>query len=442
MTPLEFRLPDVGEGIANAEIVAWRVAEGDRVREHDDLVEIQTDKAIVVIPCPASGVVMRLCAAEGDMLDVGAVLAVIEADAITRGAGAGEAAAPAGPPEAAATAVAPAAPAPPGSAAARPLAAPATRRLARELGITLATIAGSGPHGRILREDVERAAGGRDAARNAPGGEPARDAAGRAPSPDAPLRGPSAGPPIATRPGTPTPGQVIPLRGVRRSIALTLMRAWQEVPRVIDYREVDATALMQARARLKQRALERGDGVLAQAMTPTPLIVKAAVRALRDHPYVNASIDLDREEITLHRHYHVGIATAAPDGLLVPVVHDADRKSLAEVALEVAELARAARERRLRPEHLRGATFTVNNYGGLGIWLGTPIVRPPEVANLGVGAVRDQVVAVDGSPVVRPTLVLAVAGDHRVLDGDTLAAFVTQVVQLLEDPVLLLEDLR
>jgi pyruvate dehydrogenase E2 component (dihydrolipoamide acetyltransferase) len=229
---------------------------------------------------------------------------------------------------------------------------------------------------------------------------------------------------------------------VRRSIAHALTKAWLEVPRIIDYREVDATALMRARARLKERALARGDEDLARAMTPTPLIVKAAVRALRDHPYANASIDLEREEITLHRHCHVGIATASPDGLVVPVVRDAGDRTLREVALEITRLSGAARERRLRPEDLAGPTFTVNNYGGLGIWLGTPIVRPPEVVNLGVGAIRDQVVAVDGQPVVRPILALAVAGDHRVLDGDTLAAFVTQVAELLEDPVLLLEDLR
>jgi pyruvate dehydrogenase E2 component (dihydrolipoamide acetyltransferase) len=227
---------------------------------------------------------------------------------------------------------------------------------------------------------------------------------------------------------------------VRRAIANAMTKAL-EVPRVIDYREVDATPLLRARAALKQRALDRGDEALGRAMTPTPLIVMAAVRALRDHPYVNASIDMEREEITLHAHCHIGIATAAPDGLMVPVLHDADRKGLADVAREVASLTAAARERRLTPAQLAGSTFTVNNYGGLGIWLGTPIVRPPEVANLGVGAVRDQVVAVGGVPVVRPTLALAVAGDHRVVDGHTLAAFVTQVVALLEEPVLLFEDL-
>ncbi|HEX5898690.1 MAG TPA: dihydrolipoamide acetyltransferase family protein [Solirubrobacteraceae bacterium] len=415
MAPLEFRLPDVGEGIATAEIVAWQVAEGDQVTEHQDLVEIQTDKATVVIPCPANGVITRLCGTPGDTLDVGAVLAVIEAD--------GAAAAPvapangAGEPAARATAGA-GAPARAGA----PLAAPTTRRLARELGVALEDVAGSGPHGRIVREDVERAAAG--------------SAASAAPKATAPT--PS---PMPSR-AAPTPGEVVPLRGVRRTIAHALTRAWLEVPRIIDYREVDATALLRARASLRQRAIARGDKALGRALTPTPLIVRAAVLAARDHPYVNASIDLEREEITLHRHYHVGIATAGPDGLTVPVVHDADHRSLAEIALEVVELARAARERRLRPDQLAGPTFTVNNFGSLGTWMGTPIVRPPEVVNLGVGGIRDRVVAVDGAAVVRPTLVLCVAGDHRVLDGDTLAAYVNQVAELLEDPVLLFEDLR
>jgi pyruvate dehydrogenase E2 component (dihydrolipoamide acetyltransferase) len=459
--PLEFRLPDVGEGIATAEIIAWQVAEGDHVREHQDLVEIQTDKATVVIPSPATGVVTRLCVAEGDSLDVGAVLAVIEPDGApsngdepaARAASAAEQAAPAHAADEATARQATgraapeqAAPTPVARHPRLPLAAPTTRRLARELGVALEEVAGSGPHGRIVREDVERAAGG---AARAPA-TPESAAAGAAPAPPAPpapraAPAPPAPPAPRTTPAAPAPaapGEVLPLRGVRRTIAHALTRAWQEVPRVIDYREVDATALLRARKSLKQRALERGDEALADALTPTPLIVRAAVLAARDNPYVNASIDLEREQITLHGHYHVGIATAGPDGLTVPVVHDADRRSLADIALEIVALSGAARERRLSPEQLAGPTLTVNNFGSLGAWMGTPIVRPPEVVNLGVGAIRDRVVAVDGAPVVRPTLVLAVAADHRVLDGDTLAAFVTQVAALLEDPVLLFEDLR
>jgi pyruvate/2-oxoglutarate dehydrogenase complex dihydrolipoamide acyltransferase (E2) component len=424
MAAIEFRLPDVGEGIATAEIIAWQVAEGDRVSEHQDLVEIQTDKATVVIPCPADGVVTRLCGAVGDTLDVGTVLAVIEAD--------GAIAAPAAAPVDGDGRAAAAGPSVPVAGGTVPLAAPTTRKLARELGVALEAVAGSGPQGRILREDVERAAAA--SAPAAPAGASAANGPSRA---AAKLAAPAV--PQGAAGG---PGEVVPLRGVRRTIAHALTRAWLEVPRIIDYREVDATALLRARASLKQRALDRGDEGLARALTPTPLIVRAAVLAAREHPYVNASIDLEREQITLHRHYHVGIATAGRDGLTVPVVHDADRRSLAEIALEIVALAQAARERRLRPEQLAGPTITVNNFGSLGTWMGTPIVRPPEVVNLGAGAIRDRVVAVDGVPVVRPTLVLSVAGDHRVLDGDTLAAFVERVAALLEDPVLLFEDLR
>jgi pyruvate dehydrogenase E2 component (dihydrolipoamide acetyltransferase) len=205
---------------------------------------------------------------------------------------------------------------------------------------------------------------------------------------------------------------------------------------------VDATELVRARKGLVADARARGDDALAAALTPTPLIARALLSGLRDHPYANSSIDLERDTITLHAQRNLGIAAAGPDGLVVPVVHDADPLSLAELALAIAELTRATRERRLRPEQLAGPTITLNNYGGLGVWLGTPIVRPPEVVNFGVGAIRDTVVAVDGAPVVRPTLVVAAAGDHRVLDGDTLAAFVTDVVRLIADPVLLLRDSR
>jgi pyruvate/2-oxoglutarate dehydrogenase complex dihydrolipoamide acyltransferase (E2) component len=364
-------------------------------------------------------VVSRLCGEEGDIVDVGAVLAVFEAG--------GD-----------------------GARSAAPLAAPTTRRLARELGVALESVEGSGPHGRIVREDVERAAAAAAPAPAAatPPAAPAPPAAAAPPSAPAASSAPAAtaAPAPSSAPAqpsapAPTPGEVIPLRGVRRTIAHNLTRAWLEVPRIVDYREVDATPLLRARDGLRQRARERGDEALAKALTATPFIVRAAVLAAQQHPYVNASIDLEREEITLHGHYHVGIATAGPDGLTVPVVHDADRRSLADLAREIVVLAQAARERRLSPQQLAGATFTVNNFGSLGSWMGTPIVRPPEAVNLGVGAIRDRVVAVDGAPVVRPTLVLSSAADHRLLDGDTLAAFVNDVARLLEEPVLLFEDL-
>jgi pyruvate dehydrogenase E2 component (dihydrolipoamide acetyltransferase) len=399
MSTIELRLPDVGEGTASADVLEWRVAEGESVREHDVLVEVQTDKAAVEIPAPASGTLVRHGAAAGESLDVGAVLAVIEtADGAATGDGGGAPApATAEPPDAAAAGDGRGTPAPataeaPDAVSSRPLAAPATRRLARERGIDLRALSGSGPHGRITREDVEHAAPG-----------------------------------AAAAPSAPAAGEVVPLRGLRRAIARSLTEAWRTVPHVTDYREVDATALLALR--------EHG-------LKPTPVLIKIAATALARHPYVNASIDLEREEITLHANVDIGVATATDEGLVVPVVRDAGGRSIEEIAAEVERLTELARANRLRQEDLSGGTFTVNNYGGLGIWLGTPIVKPPQVANLGIGAIRDQVVPVDGQPAVRPIAALAVSADHRVLDGDTLAAFVSDVVRCIEQPALLLGGLR
>jgi pyruvate dehydrogenase E2 component (dihydrolipoamide acetyltransferase) len=276
----------------------------------------------------------------------------------------------------------------------RSLASPAVRKRAGELGVDLVKIHGSGPGGRIELADFE----------------PAGDAAA-------------------------TAEQVVPLRGVRRTIARTMTEAWRTIPHIIDYREADATGLLRWREQLRGEA---EDEKLRRALTITPLLVEIAVAALRRHPYVNASVDMEREQITLHGEYNIGVATAAPDGLIVPVLRDADAKSVQELAVEVAELTSAARERRLRPGQLAGGTFTVNNYGSLGVWLGTPIIKPGEVANLGVGRIQERPVARDGEVVVRPIVALAVSGDHRVLDGHPLGAFVSDVVASIEDPQLVL----
>jgi pyruvate dehydrogenase E2 component (dihydrolipoamide acetyltransferase) len=423
---LEFKLPDVGEGIDAGELIEWHVAEGAEVEEDQPLADVETDKAIVTIPCPTTGRIVKLCAAVGEIVPVGAVMAVFEAVAPSQpGAPDGgdgrsterRGAEPAPAIEAGAGAPAPSAgdggstpvadkPAP-AQVARKPLASPAVRKLARDLGIDLALVASTGPGGRIVREDIEAIA---------------RPPAAEVP---APIR-----------------AEVVPLRGVRRTIARRMTEAWRTIPHITDYREVHASELVRVRAALQENAQQAGDERLAEAITITPLLVKIAVDALRQHPYVNASIDLERDEIRLHREYHIGIATAAPDGLMVPVVHHADRKSLAEVAVEITELAATARERRLRPEQLGGGTFTVNNYGGLGIWLGTPIINPPEVANLGVGRMQERAVVADGEIVARPIIALAVAGDHRVLDGHTLGAFVSDVVRLMENPSLLLAGAR
>lgn len=383
--PFEFKFPDIGEGTDSGELLEWHVAEGQEVREDDPLAEVETDKATVTIPCPTTGRVLELRAKVGDLVPVGEVLAVFEATTE----------APEAPPTASAPRAETPATATAGRAAASPpLASPAVRKRARDLGIELEQVRGSGPDGRIEPADLEQAAAG-------------------APSPPAPAAGER--------------DQVVPLRGTRRAIARAMTEAWRTIPHIIDYREADATELLAWRERLRGQPGH-------EHLTVTPLLLRLTVEALKRHPYANASIDLEREQITLRSEYNVGIATAAPDGLLVPVVHGADRKTVSELAEEIAELTRAARARRLRPEQLNGGTFTLNNYGSLGVWLGTPIIKPGEVANLGVGRVLERPVARHGQVAVRPIVALSVSGDHRVLDGHTLGAFVSDVVALIEDP--------
>jgi pyruvate dehydrogenase E2 component (dihydrolipoamide acetyltransferase) len=373
--PLEFKLPDVGEGIDGGELVEWHIAEGQAVVEDEPMAEVQTDKATVTIPCPTTGKVVELRAKAGDVIPVGAVMAVFEPSESEQ----------------------------PAQRLDAPRASPAVRRRALELGVELAHVRGTGPGGRIESRDLDEAM--------------ARSAGGAAGS------GPSS-----------RTGQVVPLRGIRRTIAHTMTEAWRTIPHIIDYREVDATELLGWRDRLRELTAVQGDESLRRALTITPLVLHMAVQVLREHPYVNASIDMERGEILLHDKFNVGVATATPDGLVVPVVKDADAKQVSDLALEVAELTDAARQRRLRPDQLAQGTFTVNNYGSLGVWLGTPIIKPGEVANLGIGRVQERPVAVDGQVVVRPIVALAVSGDHRVLDGHTLGAFVSDLVGLIEDP--------
>ncbi len=389
--PLEFRFPDTGEGIDAGELIEWHVAEGQMVREDEPMADVETDKATVTIPCPTTGRVLELKIEVGQTVPVGEVMAVFE---------------PAGAPSA--------------GPSRAPLASPAVRRRASELGINLAQVRGTGPEGRIEAADLESAAGAR--ARRAGGAMPLAGVMPPAGAGTTPQR---------------ANAQVVPLRGVRRTIARTMTEAWRTIPHIIDYREADATELLRRRDQLRA---QRGDLGARAAVTITPLLVQIAVAALRRHPYVNASVDMEREEITLHAEYHIGVATATPGGLVVPVLHDAGDKQLDDLVEELAELIGAARERRLAPEQLAGATFTVNNYGSLGVWLGTPIIKPGEVANLGVGRVQERPVVSDGEIVARPIVALAVSGDHRVLDGHTLGAFVSDVVALIEDPASLQRD--
>lgn len=412
---IEFRLPDVGEGLAEAEIVRWLVPVGGAVREDDAIVEVETDKAIVQITAPVTGTLTGHGAEEGQVLPVGEILAVFEA-----GEGAAtEAPAPtAAPAAAAAPAPAPVAAPTPASAAApgaRPKAAPATRGLARRLGVDLTTVVGTGPGGRIVDADVEAAAAG---GAPAPASAAAPAAAARpAPAPLAPVE-----PPVGE-------DRRVPLRGVRRAIARNMLQSWTTVPHVSSMHEVDLHELVGLRTQLRARDRD---------VPMTAFLIRAAALALREFPVLNAVVDDEREELVLRHRVNIGVAVDAPDGLIVPVIDDADRKDLHRIGAELRELAAQARDRSVPAERLRGGTFTVNNYGPLGGWFGTSLVRPGEAGILSIGPARDQVVPRDGEIVIRPVAAMVLAADHRVADGREIIGFCTSVRSLLEAPVNLL----
>ena len=424
----EFPLPDVGEGLAEAEIVNWLIAEGEAVTADQEIVEVETDKALVGITSPVTGSLVRHGAPEGEILAVGATLAVFE-DGSGSDAGPPPAAEPAAAPAEASTPDAPVAapPAPTSGAPGRkPKATPATRKLARNLGVDLTTVTGTGPGGRIVDADVERAAAG------ATGEPPPTGAPGHtAPAPAAEAPTPAA--PATPRTVAPPPGedQRVPMRGIRRAVSRSMTRSWETVPHVNSIHEVDLAALQRLRGELKE------------AQTPIPVtafLAKAVARALRQYPSLNAEVDAEREEIVLRHRINLGIAVDAPDGLIVPVIEDADVRSVHAIGQEIVRLAGQARDRSVPQEQLRGGTFTVNNYGPLGGWFGTSLIKPPEVAILSMGPARDQVVPRDGEIVIRPVAVLAMAADHRVADGNEIIGFCVAVRTALEQPVSLLVE--
>ena len=421
----EFRLPDVGEGLHEAEIVRWRVVEGETVREDQPFVDIQTDKAVVELTLPRAGVIHKLQGREGEVVKVGAVLVSI--------AEAGEAApGPAAPPPAA-RAQAAAAPSPvilvrsegPRQGRWAP-AAPSTRRLARELGIDVNALSGTGRDGRVTDDDV-RAAAARAAgvpAVAAPAPSVASAAAAPAPAPrpaPAPVAAPAAG--TDTR---------VPLRGIRRTIAEHMVRSAQLVPHAVVVDEADFSALVALRGELAE------DG---KKVTYLPLIIKAVVAALKEFPYLNARLDDQAQEIVLRGDYNIGVAVATEAGLVVPVVKQAERKSVLQLAADVAALSGKAREGKLAPADFQGGTFTISNIGAFGGLMSAPIINHPEVAILGVHKVQERPVGRDGQIVLRPMCYLSLSFDHRVIDGDLATRFVSRIIQLLERPSRLLAEL-
>ena len=393
--PYEVKLPDIGEGVAEGEIVRWLVNEGDAVTEDQPLVEVMTDKASVEIPSPRTGVIAALKAEEGDMVDVGTVIIAINVEGEESATpGNGDATQSAASDSATSGARVAAAAPPTGAGGAQAM--PAVRQLAKRLNVDLDRIAGTGPGGRITKEDVEGSAAG------ATGASPAAPAG---------------------------PEERVPLRGLRRKIAEHMRRSISTAAQFTFVAECDMTALVEHREGLKARA--RSSDV---RLTYLAYIVKALVGPLRDFELLNASLDDETHEIVLKRYYNIGIATDTPDGLTVPILHDVDRLPLLRVASEIQRLAEAARNHKLTLEELHGGTFTVTSTGARGGLLATPILHHPQVAILGVHEIKKKPAVVDGQVVARDMGNLSLTLDHRVVDGAVGADFLYALIERLQKP--------
>ena len=430
----EFKLPDLGEGIAEGEILKWHVQEGQPVVEDAPLVDVETDKAAVTIPSPRGGKVARLGGKVGDTVAVGHVIAVID-DGVAAAAVASTSAAPtrAATSKVATPAAVTAAPGP-----RRPVpAAPATRRLARELGLDIDAVPATGPGGRVTPEDVHSFAAG--------GGQPAPEHVRAREVHDDHSFAEFAAHAAATIPfleveplpdfAAEGPVEIVPLRSIRRKVARKMVTSMTLIPHVAHMDEADVSELEIFRRR--QREKYPDDPGLG-SLTLLAFVMKAITAGLRAAPSFNASLDPFKEEIVYKKYYNLGFATDTPRGLMVPVVRDTDRKTLRDIAAEIATKAQLAREGTLPAEDMRGGTFTITNVGPLGGTALLATINYPEVAILAMGRAQKKPVVRDGEIVVRTMLPLTLAFDHRIADGADAARFVSELIRHLSDPSLLL----
>lgn len=451
----EFRLPDIGEGLTEAEIVRWLVAVGEEVQEDQPIVEVETDKAVVEIPSPYAGVVLSHGGVEGQVIEVGEVLVTIgepgEMDGSSREETATaertdffvaeKAESPAQPPsepepivgslsEEAESLSAPAEQSASAPAAIKAL--PVVRKLARDNDVDLETVEGSGPGGRITRADVEAVIEARSAQ-----AEPESVqthavfeeavGAGHGVS-DEEMIQPE---PVAPATATEVPAredEVRPMTRLRKTIAANMAKSWAEIPHVTTFEDVDATRLLEVRRALGER---HGYKIPIEA-----LVIKAVLPAIDEFPEFNSSIEGD--DLVLHGARDIGIAVDTPEGLMVAVIRDADEKSVLELAGEVRRLGDGARERTLRPDELTGQTFTVSNIGAVGGGHGTPIVPYGTVAILSVGAARLRPIVYEEDLAIAPVMPLSISYDHRVIDGAVGRRFMALVLENLEEPALFL----
>ena len=400
--PTDFKFPDIGEGITEGEIVEWEVKEGDQVKEHQTIARIETDKVIVDLPSPRSGVILRLYHKEGDTVKVGETLVTIgeQGEIVEK-----QPQTSSGP----SVSVVGVLEEPPAvlQRPTRIAATPATRRLGRELGVDLAQVTGTGIEGRITEDDIRRSAE---------------------------LKKEKTEPVTSTVEKRDTYGcyETVAMKGVRKSTAKRLTESARTAVHVTHMDEADVTELVTFKEKQRKIAEKRGIH-----LTYMPFVVKASVAALKQYPYLNSSVEEEHEEIILKKYYNLGVAVDTTDGLIVPNIKDADKKDIFTIAKEIQDLTEKAQTRELSLPDLKGGTFTITNIGFIGGIHATPIINYPETAILATGRIRETPVVRDGNVVIRSIMPLSLSFDHRVIDGALAARFVNMIIKFLQDPALL-----
>ncbi|WP_138493491.1 2-oxo acid dehydrogenase subunit E2 [Paenibacillus pinistramenti] len=431
----QYLFPELGEGLHEGEIIKMHIKPGDKVTDEDIIMEVQNDKAVVEVPCPVNGTVLEVFGKDGAVFRVGQVVAVIDAE--------GEVPDQAGHESAPAQAAAQEADAAkggantnastvPGAPNAEVLATPGVRKFAREQGVDLSLVKGSGKAGRITREDVEAFKKGGSAAAAPATQAAASSASAPAASAAAPKAAPAASAPAAAANGE---EERVPFKGIRKAISNAMVKSAYTAPHVTIMDEVDVTELVAFRTRIKPIAEKKGTKV-----TYLPFIVKALVAASRKFPALNATIDEENNEIVYKKYYNIGIATDTDNGLIVPVIKDADRKSIWMIADAIRDLAGRGRDGKLSPAEMKGSSISITNIGSAGGMFFTPIINYPEVAILGTGRISQKPVVKNGEIVVAPVMALSLSFDHRLIDGATAQNFMNYIKELLANPELLVME--
>ncbi|KOP81920.1 dihydrolipoamide acetyltransferase family protein [Cytobacillus solani] len=436
----EFKLPDIGEGIHEGEIVKWFVKSGDKVQEDDVLCEVQNDKAVVEIPSPVAGTVEEIKVEEGTVATVGQVLITFDAPGYENLKFKGDEEEPAGKetapeintqetpqpegPKNQETVNATTAPVESDSNR-RIIAMPSVRKYARDNSVDIQKVAGSGKNGRVVKSDIDSFINGGAAVQAQEATEQAAPAPQEAKAASA----------VNAIPQGQYPETREKMSGIRKAIAKAMVNSKHTAPHVTLMDEVDVTKLVAHRKKFKEVAASKGI-----KLTFLPYVVKALTSALREFPTLNTSIDDEASEIIQKHYYNIGIAADTDKGLLVPVIKDADRKSTFAISNEINELATKAREGKLAPDEMKGASCTITNIGSAGGQWFTPVINHPEVAILGIGRIAEKPVVKDGEIVAAPVLALSLSFDHRIIDGATAQNALNHIKRLLNDPELLLME--